>query len=61
MCFIVDFIVFVVYNRDMYEIFNEQNQSIDLVDESMLELLREKGEIKPNYKIYNTLTGERIK
>ena len=45
----------------MYEIFDEKGNSIDLVNEDVLELMKNEGFIKVNYKIYNTITGERVK
>lgn len=45
----------------MYEIFDGNGNSVDLVEPEVLELFMKGGEIKPNYKIFNTLTGERIK
>ena len=58
---VVDNIVYIVYNRGMYEIFDEKGISIDLVNEDVLNMMKERGLIKANYKIYNTVTGERVK
>ena len=59
--FYIDNIVFVVYNRGMYEIFDGNGNSVDLVELEVLELFKKGGMIKPDYKIFNTITGERIK